>query len=702
MAATIENPTGHIQFALQQEVIIFWSAVTVSVLHLIANFLVLLPDMTMLCLHWGSFAFLFALLRPFGSKAGGALKNFEFADIALAMIAIICAFYAIYASDLLYDRGVSFIWSDWLFSILTLVIALELARRSAGMIIPVMILIGLSYMTWLGPLVPGVMTFSGLSAETVLFRAYFETNGIFGDIARISATYVFMFILLGTFMIQSGGGDFIIEMARLLAGRIVGGPGIVAVVSSSLTGMISGSAVANTVSTGIVTIPLMKRSGYPARFAAGIEAAASTGGQLMPPVMGAGAFVMASYTQISYLTIISIALLPALLYFLSLIFWVRIEANKDNIAGMDAEPRPFREIFLDGGFSFLAGLATLFVMLLVGFTPVFSAGIAILSIIIASQFSWRPLRTAEILDSLSAGAIATASTAVLLTVIGLVVMSVTATGMGNTISLMLAEWAGGNLFIAIVLVAIASLVLGMGLPVTASYIVLGTLSAPALYTLIADQSLVGELVAGTLSEQGKAVMMLASPDAFALLAAPMDAATAEGLIAGLPDDIRAMLYDLALSPATLATALLSAHMIIFWLSQDSNVTPPVCLTAFAAASIAGTPPMRTGLTAWRLSKGIYIIPFLFAYTPILSGDWMAALPVFFYATIGLYAIIAAWQGYAEAPVPGYLRPVLAVCGLLLISPVGHLIQISAACAIVGLIALLSIVHRPGQTSWLGN
>lgn len=195
----------------------------------------------------------------------------------------------------------------------------------------------------MGQYIGGMFGFSGLSLETVLYRSYFTSEGMFGQIARISWSYVFMFILFGAFLVKSGAGDFIIELSRCAAGRFVGGPGFVAVLGSGLMGSVSGSSVANTVSTGVITIPLMQRAGFPARFAAGVEAAASTGGQLMPPVMGAGAFIMASYTQIPYVDIIAIAALPALLYFMSVGFYVRVEAMRSHAQAVELDSRPIKE-----------------------------------------------------------------------------------------------------------------------------------------------------------------------------------------------------------------------------------------------------------------------------------------------------------------------------------------------------------------------
>jgi len=516
---------------------------------------------------------------------------------------------------------------------------------------------GLAYMT--GP--PGQPLRAGSSVIDV-------TGGMFGVIATISYSFVFMFILFGAFLVRSGAGDFIIDFARAVAGKLIGGPGFVAVIGSALMGTISGSAVANTVSTGVITIPLMKRAGFPAKFAAGVEATASTGGMLMPPIMGAGAFVMASYTQISYLTIAAVSLLPALLYFFGVACFVRVEAKKQNMATTDADAPRLLSV-MKRGITFFIPISLLIYMLIDGFTPTYAAGYAILATIVASWFTkTHRMGPKEILEALATGSRNMIMTAVLLVSIGIVVNAVTLTGIGNTFSLMISNWAGGNILIALVLIALASLVLGMGLPVTASYIVLATLSAPALSDMIVQSELVNAFVAGNVPDAAKAIFMLVAPDKLDLLNGPMSKDAAEALVAAIPPEMMGTVKESTLTPAVLTTALLSAHMIIYWLSLDSNVTPPVCLTAFAAAAIAKSPPMATGFTAWKIAKTLYIVPVLFAYTPFLNGDPILALEIFAFALVGIYALIGAMEGYLEAPVAWPMRIVLFAIGITILWP----------------------------------
>ncbi|MCT8268334.1 TRAP transporter fused permease subunit [Afifella sp. JA880] len=639
--------------------------IAISLFHIWANIDGRVSTLWLVGIHFAGFAFLACLRYPM--KIGRFVAPL-WLDATTGAVIAGATLFIIGSETAIYAQGVRLSPEHWVAGILVILGAIELTRRTTGPIIPVLIVLALSYVSFLGAYAPGVFRFAGLSTETVLFRSIFADEGMFGTIGRISASFVFMFILFGAFLVRSGAGDFIIDLARALAGRLVGGPGFVAVFASGLTGTISGSAVANTVSTGVITIPLMKKSGFPPRFAAGVEAAASTGGQLMPPIMGAGAFVMASNTQIPYLDIVAVATLPAIAYFLTVAFFVRIEAKKHHIVGVDDESRSAWEVLKAGGPAFLVPVATLIGLLIYGFTPVYAAGWAILSVVAASWLTKNRMGPKAILEALALGAQNMIMTAVLLIAVGLIVNVIAMTGIGNTFSLMIAEWAGGNLLIALLLIALASLVLGMGLPVTAAYIVLATLSAPALQGMIENGYLVDLLTSGTLPEAARGPFLLADPEAMTKLAAPMSREAANAFIAAAPAEVLRLVHGQALDPALITAALLSAHMIIFWLSQDSNVTPPVCLTAFAAAAIARTPHMATGMTAWKLAKGLYIVPILFAYTPFLHGSVPEVLLVFAQAVIGSYAVGAAFEGYMEAPLAWPLRLLAGVAGVVVLWP----------------------------------
>ncbi|MEM1289116.1 MAG: TRAP transporter fused permease subunit [Pseudomonadota bacterium] len=671
-------------------------ALAVSLFHLYANFIGTLSTFWLTGIHFAGFAFLAAVRYPlFHAKTEKGRQIVFAADVVFGFVVSLATLLLIGSENAIYARGVSLSPQEWVYAIIVILGAIELTRRATGLIIPILILVALSYPAFWGAHIEGVFKFAGLSFETIIFRTIFTDEGMFGTIANISATFVFLFILFGAFLVRSGAGEFIIDLARAFAGKFIGGPGYVAVFSSGLTGTISGSAVANTVSTGVITIPLMKRSGFPPRFAAGVEAASSTGGQLMPPIMGAGAFVMANYTQIPYLDIVAVSFLPALVYFLSVGFFVRIEAKKLNMQIRDEDAPSAGEVLRRGGPAFLIPVATLIGLLIYGFTPVFAAIWAIASVVVSSWLTPNKMGPREIMEALILGAKNMILTAVLLVSVGAIVNVIAMTGIGNTFSLMIAEWAGGNLVIAILLIALASLVLGMGLPVTAAYIVLATLSAPALHALIQNAHLTQALIDGTIPEIARMTFMLADPGVMPLLAEPMAPESARELVQSMPQELLAVVYPQVLDPALITTALLSAHMIIFWLSQDSNVTPPVCLTAFAAAAIAKTPPMMTGVMSWKLAKGIYLMPILFAYTNFLGGNVLDALFIFMAATLGVYALGAAIEGHMEAPLNWPLRILTAAGGVALIWPNVPMLETVGALVVLGILAWTIKKDREG-------
>lgn len=258
---------------------VYWAGIGLAVAHIYFNTLSTLPELWVASIHFAGFGFMCALLYPTVKRGPAKLKPLVYAlDVCIALTVIAGAVYLILFKQNLYERGQNFDAYDWTFASLTVLAALELTRRAMGWFIPALIIVAMTYVFWWGSAVGGIFSFPGLSLETVLYRAYFSTEGMFGQIANISWTFVFMFILFGAFLVKSGAGDFIINLSLAVAGRFVGGPGFVAVLGSGLMGSVSGSAVGNTVSTGVMTIPLMKKAGYEPRFAAGTEAAASTGG----------------------------------------------------------------------------------------------------------------------------------------------------------------------------------------------------------------------------------------------------------------------------------------------------------------------------------------------------------------------------------------------------------------------------------------
>ena len=653
----------HLPFGLNRAA--WFLGLCISVFHLWVAFDPVVSEFTRNALHFGGFVLLAALIKPANLTSGYEKFGWMF-DVALALGICWGVWRIVTGEDAIYDRGVRLITGDWIAIALVVFGAIEFSRRVAGWVVPFLIILCLSYIAYWGQFVPGVFRFAGLSLETLAFRSVYGDDALFGTIARISSTYVFVFIVFGAFLVRSGAGDFVIDLARAVAGKLQGGPGIVAVMASGLTGTISGSAVANTASTGVVTIPMMKKAGFPARFAGAVEASASTGGQLMPPIMGAGAFVMAAYTQIPYETIAIAAAVPAFLYFASVIFFVRIQARKLDLQPMDdADQLTLWQACKRGGASFIIPITLLIGLLVSGFTPTYAAVLGIVAIIASSYLTQRPMGVFDVLDALVLGAKNMVMTAILLCSVGLIVNVIATAGVGNTFSLMIDNWASGNVLIAIFLIAIASLVLGMGLPVTAAYIVLATLSAPALASMIANQAVVPALLAGV-ADDVLPVVQLAMPE----FTSGLDSNAVQAMWIAAAPELQTMIRDMVVPADTAVMALLAAHMIIFWLSQDSNVTPPVCLAAFTGAAIAKSHPMKTGVTSWKLSKGLYIVPVLFAYTPLLSGDWWLVMQVGVGALVGIYLLAGAMEGWLEQPLPILARMLAAVSGVALMWPTG--------------------------------
>ena len=664
--------------------------------HIYVAFTPILSEFQRNAYHFAGFAFLAAVLNPLIKGQTRSRPMLAF-DLTLGVLVAMAAIYMPFAEQGIYDRGVKFSPLDWIAAVICIVGAIELTRRLTGWVIPCLIVIAITYVGWWGQLIGGVFSFPGLSWESIAFRSIFGDDAMFGTIARISSTFVFLFIIFGAFLLRSGAGDFVINIARAIAGRLVGGPGIVAVIASGLTGTISGSAVANTASTGVITIPLMKKAGFPSKFAGGVEAASSTGGQLMPPIMGAGAFVMASFTQIPYETIVAVAALPALLYFLSVVFFVRIEARRLGLKPMESDGETIGSAFKKGGASFVIPIGLLIGLLVSGYTPAYAAVFGILAVIGASWLTQNPMGPRAVFEALVMGTKGMIMTAVLLCAVGLVVNVIATAGIGNTFSLMIADWAGGNLLLAIIMVAIASLVLGMGLPVTAAYIVLATLSAPALAGMISDRFVIEALAAGTLGDAGNAILMFGIPDPSVLMAGPISTEDATAIIRALPLEVAAPLRDIVVPQEVAVAAILSAHMIIFWLSQDSNVTPPVALAAFTAAAIAKAPAMATGFASWKLAKGLYIVPLMMAYTPFLSGDWGVMLLIFAFGVVGIYGLAGALQGCMEAPLHPATRIAVGVAGAACLWPAPLLVHIGGAAAVIALLVINARqLHRSAQ------
>ncbi len=667
--------------------------------HVLTNVYLTEPGLWQNCIHFAGFAFLAAITTSRFEKNNS--QTVFWLNIAFGVTLAFSSLWIAHAESGIYSRtlaktGLSwqFTFIDWFAGIMVIVGAIELTRRLTGWIIPVLIVLALSYNLFLGEMLPGAFRAASLPIDDVLFRSLYNDEGMFGIITTISSANITLFMIFGAFLVVSGASDFVIELSKLIAGRLRGGAAFVAVLSSALTGTISGSAVANTASTGVITIPLMKSNGFRPAFAAGVEASASTGGQLMPPIMGAGAFIMASYTGIPYGTIVAVSIVPAILYFFSVGFIVRIEAMKHDI-GIEKPDAVDKTKMLAGALNFVLPLAIMTTLLVTGKTPSYAASFAIATLIVVSWFTPNKMGPKNILRALSLGISTAIMTAVLLVAVGLINNAVTTSGLANTFALMIAQWSQGSLIIALALVAIASLVLGMGLPVTAAYIVLSILSAPALAGMLADGLVVQQLVAGIGDPVKAATFMLVDSPLVAKVATGMTLAEANEFMRTMPFELAVVIRPTLVDPAKMTVFLLTAHLIVFWLSQDSNVTPPVCLAAFTAAGIAGSKPMYTGVQAWKIAKGLYIVPLLFAYTPLIGGDILSVLQIGFFSLFGIYALSSLLQLYSEGPLSIWMYPLLAVAAAACFYPMHLLANLIGFTMVLGIILL---TRKRGQAA----
>ena len=508
-------------------------------------------------------------------------------DLAAIGLAVVTSLYPILFQDELASRAGGYENIDWIMGLLGILVLLEATRRAVGWIMVVLVSLFMYY-AWLGPLIPGDFGHTGATIQRIATHSYLGNDGIYGMTLGVVVTFVFVFILFGAILSKTGGGNFFVGLAYVLTGRMVGGPAKGAVLGSAMMGSINGSAIANVVTTGPFTIPLMKRVGYKKHDAAGVEAASSTGGQILPPIMGAGAFIMADRLGVPYADVVKVAIIPALMYFGVMFLFVDILARKHGIGAMGADEIPRFRAVMKAGWHFLAPLVLLIVLLLNYMHPaqagLYACGslLAVAMLRASSRLGVRDLFEVFVLAARNTLAVSVACA-----VAGIIVGMVGLTGLGLAFSDVLVTAFAGSLLLTMIMVALASLVLGIGLPVTASYVVLVILAGPALEEL------------------------------------------------GL--------------------ALIVAHMVVYWYSQDSNVTPPVAFAAFAAAGIAESKLMRSGVSAWKFAKGLYLIPILMAYSALMALDGPVLDVVIAVVTgcVALTASAVAIEGF-------FLRKVMVV------------------------------------------
>jgi TRAP transporter 4TM/12TM fusion protein len=592
-------------------------------------------------------------------------------DLFLALAAIFVTGYFIVEYAAINYRMGSEIPLDTAVSFIGILVSLEVARRVLGWSMTIVGLVFLLYAFW-GDLlhqVPILNAFAhtGFKIDRALNHIYFKQEGVFGIMATVLVTYVILFIFFGSFLKFSGASRFFLDLPMALAGKAVGGPAKVAVIASGFFGSVSGSAIANTVSTGAFTIPLMKKAGFKPHVAGAIEPSASIGGMFMPPIMGAGGFIMAEMTEIPYVQIMLMAVFPAVIYFLSVFVMIHYEAKRYGLVGIRDDNAPTAWQILKQQWFMSVPLVIIVVMMLLGYSPGFAALWSILSCVAVSWLtSDHRMGPRQIFEAMNEGARATLIIGATVGVIGIIVGTIQLTGIGLKFSQIIIELSAGNLIIAILLVGIASLVLGMGVPVTAAYLITAVLAVGAL----------SDMIARSLWGLGFMEMQLPLGDL-------------------LPDDPQR-----ALILAKVAWVLIASHMIVYWFSQDSNITPPVCVAAYAGAAIAGSDPWKTGWTAFKFAKMLYVGPFLFAFSPgfLLGGPghimpWYQVISTMITIILGTIAFGSLTMGYFLCATTIYEWIICAVATLILFFP--HMVM-----AVTGIDVPTFIVDLTGIGLWV--
>jgi len=526
---------------------------------------------------------------------------------------------------------------DVVMGVITILFVLEAARRAIGLPLPLISAIFITY-AFVGPYLPDLLAHRGYGFRRVVDHLYLTMEGIFGVPLWVSSTFVFAFVLFGAILEKTGAMDYFMKMAFSLVGHTRGGPAKVAVVASAFFGSISGSGVANVVTIGSVTIPLMKRMGFKPEIAGGIETAAGGNGQLMPPVMGAAAFIMAEFLGIPYLHVVTAAILPAVIDQLALLGAVHLLSVKFGLKGMPRKELPKFFPILVRGLHFLVPIGVLFYYLIVRrTTPLTSAAMGIGATIFIffiqslvnsvgwgkpigqkteaenefketkKEISWKPFLSfiVNMGDAMYKAARMMAGIGATCACAGIVVGVVTLTGAGLNMTNIVVDLSGGNIFFGLLITMVACLILGMGVPTTANYVIMATIMAPALKAM--------------------------NPD----------------------------------------VPIIAIHLFVFYFGILADGTPPVCVAAYAAAGVAGADPLKTGINAFKLDMRTFLLPFMFITAPamlLINTTFIEAAWIFVSASIGMYALAASMQGFLLTDLKWWERIILFASAVALVKP----------------------------------
>ena len=477
----------------------------------------------------------------------------------------------------------------------------ELCRRCVGL--PILCVAGALL----------IYTFANVRFGKVIYDLFYTTSGVMGTPVKVCATYIVVFIIFGAFLERTGISNFFIDLANSVAGSSSGGPAKVAVISSALCGMVSGSSVGNTVTTGSVTIPMMKKTGYKPQFAGAVEAAASTGGQIMPPIMGAAAFLMAEYMGIPYAQVALKAILPAILYFTGIYIAVHLEAKKLGLKGIPREQLPKMRKLLPKVYLLLP-LVVLVVMVSLNMkTMQFCAAVAIvITILVGIVNKEDRITPAKIFDALEAGGKGTITVAVACAMAGIVAGCITSTGLASKLITAIVKISGGQAIVALFLTMLCCIVLGMGVPTTANYCIMASTCAPIL-----------------------------------------------------------------MSPA-IGIPKVAAHFFVFYFGIVADITPPVALAAYAGSAIAKAPPMKTAFNATRLAIAAFIVPYIFAFSPVMLFEFskgtstammvVQIIQICVTSLLGIFGVAGALNGFLYKKINPLFRVIMAVGGLCMMIP----------------------------------
>lgn len=591
--------------------IVFVIAVIWSSFQLYTATLGQLPPLQQRSLHVGFALVLIYLLYPMSKKDHtNKVKIYDFFFIACS---VYCVYYLFSNFNSLMFRAGAYNQMDLIVSCVAVLIIIEATRRVAG---PILVGVSIFFLCYalFGQYFPGFFAHGGYSVKRIATYAWISSESILGIPISVSASFIFLFLLFATYLKKTGIGDWLTDLALAIAGGSTGGPAKAAIVASATQGTISGSSVANTVGTGSVTIPLMISIGYRPEFAAAVEAAASTGGQLMPPVMGAAAFIMTEFTDLPYATIALGASIPAFLYFTGVFIMVHLEAKKNGLEGLPKERLPKMKNLAKKWYLSVP-IFVIVTLLVQGYTPMRAALFGIVSSIFTGLFNAYldkevKFGLVDIIHGLEEGARSALPVVMACASAGIIVGVVTLSGLGIKFANGIVDLAGGSIYLTMFLTMIASIVLGMGMPTTANYIVQATIAAPALQAV------------------------------------------------GVP--------------------VLAAHLFVFYFGIIADITPPVALAAFAGAGIAGSNPFKTGVQASLLAFAAYLVPYIFATSPelvlvfdvdnlVMGSKFITVGLSLGTALIGMFGVGGAVSGYLHLRLNTIFRILLGFSGLALIS-----------------------------------